>query len=564
VYAQAPATFKGQSNLVLVPTVVHDKSGTHIANLKKEDFRLFADGKERKIAVFEEVRPGNQKVQRPKTAPNEFTNILGAQVQSEPNRITVIALDTILTQELRQATARKHLLQLLADNVQGDSMVALVLLTSSGPRVIHDLTSDPNILITALKTVAGSQQLGHIQPTITDSQDVWRFGGKGGTSGGGPGTDKDAQQQLSLYYQGEFERRNAELERKMAISIEMDGLEQIAYALRGLPGRKSLIWVGGGFPYTVSATSLGVGLPGVTAPGTLHDNTVVAPPDPSAQIRSMLPTYERVWKAMNEANVAIYSIDVRGLTTEGDSAAVWHPSPDQHQREHWMDIETRDTFRVFAEVTGGDYYTNTNDFDRAYRESMNDSAAYYLLGYYVDRKQDKAGWHELSVKVARTGASVRSRNGFVLRNADDKQLGEQELEVALRSPMDYTGLALAGRWTEITGKTGKRKVSFSLLLPPGMNLIDETAQNHLDLEFYVRVQDKDGKTVAHSTQEMEGRLTDATVAQAKREGIRYENSFELVPGDYGVHFVVRDKLSGRMGSVVTTLTVAGVANEEAK
>lgn len=43
------------TELVLIPTLVTDKSGAQIRGLKKEDFTVEQNGKEQKIATFEEI-----------------------------------------------------------------------------------------------------------------------------------------------------------------------------------------------------------------------------------------------------------------------------------------------------------------------------------------------------------------------------------------------------------------------------------------------------------------------------------------------------------------------------
>lgn len=55
VAQQAPPTFKAETNLVLVPVVVRDAKSEVIANLGKEDFRLFDNGKEQAITSFSDV-----------------------------------------------------------------------------------------------------------------------------------------------------------------------------------------------------------------------------------------------------------------------------------------------------------------------------------------------------------------------------------------------------------------------------------------------------------------------------------------------------------------------------
>src|SRR5277367_2682305 len=47
--------FTAGAKLVLVPTLVTDKSGNHISGLRQEDFTVLENGAEQKIATFEEI-----------------------------------------------------------------------------------------------------------------------------------------------------------------------------------------------------------------------------------------------------------------------------------------------------------------------------------------------------------------------------------------------------------------------------------------------------------------------------------------------------------------------------
>jgi hypothetical protein len=60
--SQAQTTLKVMSNLVLVRVVVHDAQGKHVEGLKKEDLRLFDQGKEQEIRVFEREAPATAAV----------------------------------------------------------------------------------------------------------------------------------------------------------------------------------------------------------------------------------------------------------------------------------------------------------------------------------------------------------------------------------------------------------------------------------------------------------------------------------------------------------------------
>src|SRR3954447_10013176 len=79
---ESEITFTSSTNLVLVPTIVTDSKGDAINGMKAEDFRVLEDGKERKLASFEEVTTSPTVVEVGKTAPQEFTNELDSAKNS--------------------------------------------------------------------------------------------------------------------------------------------------------------------------------------------------------------------------------------------------------------------------------------------------------------------------------------------------------------------------------------------------------------------------------------------------------------------------------------------------
>src|SRR4051794_21872256 len=49
---QTPPTFRGGTDLVLVPVVVRDRHGDPVGNLSQRDFQLYDDGKSQIITTF--------------------------------------------------------------------------------------------------------------------------------------------------------------------------------------------------------------------------------------------------------------------------------------------------------------------------------------------------------------------------------------------------------------------------------------------------------------------------------------------------------------------------------
>ena len=150
---EGPIEFKSETVLIQIPAVVLDKSGNHITNLKKEDFQVQENGKDQKVATFEEVVADKSRGPAPKTRPGEFSN-LAAKLGEQPRSVTVIALDTVNTPFLDQGYARKELLKFLAQNLDSNQIIGMVLIGSHGLKVIHALTDDTKSLIEALNKVS--------------------------------------------------------------------------------------------------------------------------------------------------------------------------------------------------------------------------------------------------------------------------------------------------------------------------------------------------------------------------------------------------------------------------
>jgi hypothetical protein len=58
-YAPQPFTFRTESRLVEVGVTVRDSHGRAVPGLTQSNFRIFDDGKQRKIAAFSEIRAGS-------------------------------------------------------------------------------------------------------------------------------------------------------------------------------------------------------------------------------------------------------------------------------------------------------------------------------------------------------------------------------------------------------------------------------------------------------------------------------------------------------------------------
>jgi VWFA-related protein len=514
--ADAPV-FKTRSELVTVPVVVTDKNGAHLHDLKKEDFKLLEDGKPQNIASFEEIqRPPAPTV--PSPGNGRFSNTLTASTR--PVNLTIVVLDLLNTPLEDQAIARNALLKYLANPAAGAQPTIILALTRNGLRVIHDFATDTKSLSAALGKAPGEHQL--VEQANQEAIPA--------------GTSPEVAKALEMLR--ETEQRLESQERLSATRITLDAMLQIARSCAGLPGRKALLWAGDGFPLMV------------TPAGTLIDQ-------PS--YRDVADPYQKTWNALNDAQVAVYPVDMRGMTNPDlADVSMRHPRQGYYSEAEWLDSETLATFQTFAQETGGRAFYRTNDFTGAFLKANEDNSDYYLLSYYLENTdKKKPGWHRLSVHVQRAGAQVRARSGFFLTTGNLDDSNDREVNLALRSPLNYTGVSITGQWEKVEAATqpGKKKAVFLLTMPANFAEVDEKDHNHIKLEFAAVAIGPTGETVAETRKTIDGHPEVESLTQIRSHGVDYRGDLILPPGDYTVRFAVRDRLSGRMGSVSTTLTV---------
>ncbi len=586
-----PDKFSARAELVLIPAVVTDKSGAHITGLKAEDFLVRENGKERALTLFEEVvtTPGQwSAVPRSESG---FSNLVFTP--SKPSRLSIVVVDMLNTPQLDMEYARQALLRFATQSAAAREPVAIVALSRTGVRLLHGFTTDPIALSTALQMIR-AQNLTNADTTEELEGTLRAFE----TMLTVPNPSADWRKALSeIRLTAEFQQDFVDFQRRVAVVQTLQGLQQIAAMFVRIPGRKSLIWATASFPMS------------------LGDSTSQITQWFSRQgLKDLLPGYERTWKLLNDANISVYPVDVRGLhinspspsgaypltvpdlAPPGNVAAhiptregVWEergirfdtrPGTDSpvstdsplalsipgsaapnvmkgtRDRIDAVEADTIATMQTFAEMTGGRAFYRRNDLERCFQQATDDSARYYILGYYLE-KNAKPGWHKLDVKLRRAAGEVRARNGFYTGEDEYRLIARrgEDFRLALRSPLDYTELGLAVEIVELTSIGEKRQVKFRISMTPSPRVVDFTNRNHVALEYYAAATRPDGTTAAETDHRVEGLLKDETAEGIATGGLHHYATLELPPGEYVLRVVVRDNLHGLLGSTSGPITV---------
>lgn len=226
----------------------------------------------------------------------------------------------------------------------------------------------------------------------------------------------------------------------------MEAFRTLAESLSGIPGRKTLIWAIGGFPFEINS---------------LDSSPVNFP------LQSL--SYEGTVAALNEAQVSVYPVDVRGLVALGPTRGSSGPQLATRvlTREQSL-ASSMQTMNYFAETTGGRAFYNRNDVAAEFTTAAEDASSYYLLEYYLNTNDNKAGWRNLKVKVQQRDAHVRAREGFLMTSAtmNPDTARDADLKFAMNSAFDAAGIPLTVRLRPAAASadknSDKKAVGFTL------------------------------------------------------------------------------------------------------
>ena len=570
--ATESTVFKTGTDVILVPVIVHDSAGAHVSGLTKQDFIVLESGKPADINFFEEVH-GAVGAHSPAIVPGVFTNRYEGGTQ--PQRITVIVLDMVNTTFSDQANARRQLLRFLSQSVDQQQPLALMAITEKGIRVLHDFTSDTATLIAALKGVTGTTP---VAPSVSQKVDRGllldsiKLAVAGNDQNFSPDSPKykdlvqDVEALASFQSAGDEEvaagqRRN--------ISVTLESMQYLAQAYAGVPGKKSLIWVTGGFPFNINKSgnivSPTIFAQGTTAERRTREETTAGLlgelPESTktvqdSTLKNLEPLFEETMRMLAASNFAIYPIDAVGLTSffPGAESSNVNMSIVREERSRHADMDA--TLATFAAMTGGTNCFNTNELVNCFRKASKDTESYYMVGYYRNSKNNKPGWRPLDVKITRPGLQIRARNGYWYSNESPSANTSRQMEIslALTSPLAYTALPFTVRWqrTQDPPQKGKQPYKFIVSVPGDQITLDD--KNHaLNMEFVAAATGPTGNREDQVAQHVSMPLKSDAVSQLRSDGLNYDNKLLLAPGKYTVHFVVRDNLTGRTGSVVASV-----------
>jgi len=508
-----PALFTTGSRLVVVDVTVKDKSGNTINGLKISDFAVTEDGQKQKVEVFEpqvltmepEPPPELQladELKLPETPNTTITFEAPGKVQYHDKRLLVLFFDFSSMAVADQLRAQDAALEYLKKSITKDDVVSVMLYTSV-VNILTDFTQDRDILTQVIKGMP-----------IGEATELAGLADTGGCTGEDTG---------AAFVADETEFNILNTDQKLA------ALETVARTLANLPEKKVMVYISGG----VSKTGI----------------------DNQAQMEASV-------NALMKANVVMYPLDARGLMADppggGASTAgsrgtgAFNGSNYNSQRATVND--SQETLTTLAADTGGKAFLDSNDLALGIKLAQQSMSSYYIIGYYTGNTKEDGKFRKIKVSLTNgnTSARLEHRQGYYAdkdwhkMNGEDK---EQQLKEAISAGDPITELPLALEVDIFRIGPTSYFVPVSVRVPGSeIELAAKGNGGTTKIDFYGTIQDETKATVQSARDFITITLDQENKERASKRIYQDQTGFTLEPGRYRMKFVVRENVSGKIGT----------------
>jgi len=556
------ATFRADTAFVMLDLVVRDKRGQPVRDLRSDEVQVFEDGVRREVSAFKLVETiATHDTAAPAAAPSNPTRLL--------------SLTTLVFESLEGTTAplaRKAALQFLERALGERSRVAVVRL-GSGLSLVQPYTNNAEHLRRAVEMVTNAAGPDAERSVLAQAQRATQYYlnltaaartiAPGGTASAGapplatvaprdPGRADEpsgscdvcpassdpgaaATEAKLAEVQANALRANDQLQRQRHGESILWPLLALLKAQEELAGRKTIVFF---------TTGLRI------------------PPQLDSLFRTAIGQ-------ANRANVSIYSVDVRGLDTTRELAAVGATLRQAAAASYLQNTRTdgaitRDEVNTFdtaedalrqsetgalrdlSESTGGLLITNTNDLGKRLEQVASDLRLYYEVTYAPARSEYDGKFRKIEVKVARKGVAVQARSGYFALPPGGSTLFPYEVPLlgALTTRAKAHDFDL--RPGIAFGENGEPTVAIEVPLDALPFTIDAKKKTYrLGLGLLAVVKTADGQVVERLSDDFPMTGPTAKLDELRAKSAVLRRRLSVGPGDYVLEAVALERESDR-------------------
>ncbi len=534
---ESAVPFRVRVNLVPIRVVVHDEHGRPVTTLRREDFKIFQDGKPQVLSTFSVETPGAAAEHAEAAAKKPEGDTSGAEAAGEthggiqlPTRFVALLFDDVHIRFEDLAQVRNAADRYIEKSLHPSDRVGVF--TFSGQSQ-QDFTDDRaklhaallGLRPTAVSAGSSTTEAGECPPMdyyeadqienkndptalAVATADAVACGAQ--SSSAPPIVQATAMRILSM---GDVETM-----------YSFRSLEGIVRRITALPGQRSIVLISPGFIY------------------------------PNRE--------DEFWEIVDRAtrsNVFINTLDARGLWTPTPGGDISQPFVGDPRASGPHDMMRLDAQNADSEVltslaanTGGFEFHNNNDFDAGLRTVAAAPEASYLLGFTPQGLKFDGRFHSLKVTLVPKGKyTVQSRRGFFAPKHDEtpEEAAKQEIEDALFSQEVQHGIPIALHTQYYMVDRANGKLSVQTHVDVGHMRFEKAGdRNQNNLTVVAALFDQNGNFISGMEKTVHMALRDPTLQRLSRTGMTVTTDFDLKPGAYVVRLVVRDSQAANLSA----------------
>jgi len=558
--ADNTATIKAKSRLVVVDVVVTNDKGDPITGLEKKDFEVLEEGKTQTIANFEEhhAAPITQ-IQMPPLPPHVYTNFPLIQTADS---INVILLDALNTPTRDQVYVRAQMLKYLRTIPPGTRVAIFTL--ASQLRMLQGVTTDSTQLVAVLNNMRPQQSA--LLPGADENEANDRFVQflEQEDMNAAPQTrDLAAVDPVAVAKQ--FVADTAAFQTAQRIHLTLDAMQQLAFYLASVPGRKNVIWFSGSFPSGI------FGDPDLS--------------DPHNDASSFQEEIRKTTNLLASAQLALYPVAAEGLISdlvyEANGQEIGGKRPSLAMRDQLKQMQVGETSRdlnhgtmeTLAKDTGGQAYYNTNGLSGALARVVNNGSRYYSLTYSPTNATMDGKFRRIQVKLLNGKANLAYRRGYYAEDRETLKKSDADplLPLLGRNMPDYTQILLKllvqplnvqppadapriGSNTDLKGPTTRYSIDFAI--PVSDLKLDPVSDGsrHGNIEVALVAYDQEGKPLNLVVTKGEVSLPANEYASLLKGGLPIHKEIDVPQGRVYLRTGVYDLNASNAGTLGVPLT----------
>jgi VWFA-related protein len=504
-YAQEEQAYQYKRKVFLVEmqVAVFDKEGKFVEGLKPEDFIILDEGKQQEISHFDYIVNEAQKIN------------LASQDSAVNRRHFFLLFDLSFASNKGLKNARKAGLSFIDKILPADLVAITTYSIYEGLKVLVNFSNDKKQLKDAISSL-GLAKAGHIinksyNHNSVENINPWVF------------------DTLSVAdFVNEKVGRTGILNYESIVSNFIDQLNTLAQILKTMEGKKNILYFSEGFDSKLLTPETG-----------LNDSAFFR-----YKMREMLERFAG-------SDCAIQAIDVGGLRVVDANEPFEERQPGQT------------TLFYMAQETGGIFYKNMNDLDKALDDILQSSSRSYHIGYYPKELQKEGKFRKISVKVNLPDAKLVFRKGYYEDKSYNEytplekkiKLAEFIIKDIIQNDIQFEKLI-----STFPGNEKLARIAIFLQFS-GKQFLGKTEKKRIQLQLYGFLLNDNGYFEDFF-------ITNVTIDSREAEkslmshGIKFFDMLLAPPGKHKVKLIVRDSETGEMGSRICHITVPDYQSKE--